>query len=58
MFPEAEQPAPEEQTPSREAYLLSLEQGPDAARHTLSGKSDPESVASPGRPLAQAGFPA
>jgi tetratricopeptide (TPR) repeat protein len=45
MFPEAEQPSPEEQTASREAHLLSLEQGPDAALLALSGRSDPESIA-------------
>src|SRR5262245_413060 len=45
MFPDAEQPSPEDQIASREAHLLSLEQGPDAALRTLGERSDPESVA-------------
>jgi tetratricopeptide (TPR) repeat protein len=45
MFPETEQPSPEDQITSREAHLLSLEQGPDVALRTLSGRFDPESVA-------------
>lgn len=45
MFQVTEQPSSEERIASREAHLLSLEVGPDAALRLLGGKSDPESVA-------------
>jgi tetratricopeptide (TPR) repeat protein len=45
MFIEPEIGSFEEQITSREAYLVYLEQGPEAALAILAGKTDPDSVA-------------